>query len=61
VTAVVVPSRGSPPTLDALRAAVKEQLPAHWAPRRLVLVEAIPRTAMGKVRRPELRRLTGRP
>jgi O-succinylbenzoic acid--CoA ligase len=61
VTAVVVPSRGSPPTLDALRAAVKEQLPAYCAPRRLVLVEAIPRTALGKVRRPELRRLAGRP
>jgi o-succinylbenzoate---CoA ligase len=59
VTAVVVPSRGAPPTLDALRAAVKDQLPAYCAPRRLVLVEAIPRTALGKVRRPELRRLAG--
>ncbi len=59
VTAVVVPSRGSPPSLDALRAAVKESLPAFCAPRRLLFVEAIPRTALGKVRRPELRRLAG--
>jgi o-succinylbenzoate---CoA ligase len=59
VTAVVVPSRGAPPSLDALRAAVKESLPAFCAPRRLVFVETIPRTALGKVRRPELRRLAG--
>jgi O-succinylbenzoic acid--CoA ligase len=57
VTAVVVPSHGAPPTLEALRTAVKESLPAFWAPRRLVFVEAIPRTALGKVRRLELRRL----
>ena len=37
-----------------LRDAVKEQLPAFCAPRRLVLVEAIPRTALGKIRRAEL-------
>jgi o-succinylbenzoate---CoA ligase len=59
VTAVVVPSRPAPPTLDALRDAVKAVLPAYCAPRRLVLVESIPRTALGKVRRPELRRLAG--
>jgi len=59
VTAVVVPSTAGPPTLDRLRDAVKESLPAFCAPRRLVLVEAIPRTALGKVRRPDLRRLAG--
>ncbi len=59
VTAVVVPSTDGPPTLDALRDTVKETLPAFCAPRRLVLVDAIPRTALGKVRRPELRRLAG--
>ena len=42
------------PTLDDLRATVKEQLPAYCAPRRLVLAESIPRTALGKVRRAEL-------
>ena len=59
VTAVVVPSHHGPPALDELRAAVKETLPPFCAPRRLVLVEAIPRTALGKVRRTELRRLVG--
>jgi O-succinylbenzoic acid--CoA ligase len=57
VTAVVVAAPGVPPTLDALRAAVKERLPAFCAPRRVVLVEAIPRTALGKVRRPDVRRI----
>jgi O-succinylbenzoic acid--CoA ligase len=53
VTAYVVPA-GEPPTLDELRAAVKEDLAAHCAPRRLVLVDAIPRTSLGKVRRADL-------
>ncbi|RPI11907.1 MAG: AMP-dependent synthetase [Actinobacteria bacterium] len=51
VVAFVVPSAEGPPTLDALRSAVKEVLAAHAAPRELVLVDAIPRTAIGKVRR----------
>lgn len=38
-------------TLDAARAHVKERLPAWCAPRELVLVDAVPRTALGKVRR----------
>ena len=33
---------------------MKEQLPPYCAPRRLVVVAAIPRTALGKVRRAEL-------
>jgi o-succinylbenzoate---CoA ligase len=54
VTAYVVVA-GEAPSLDELRAAVKEELAPHCAPRRLVLVDAIPRTALGKVRRAELR------
>ena len=55
VVAFVVPAdRAAPPDLAALRAAVKERLPAYCAPRRLVLVDALPRTALGKVRRGEL-------
>lgn len=55
VTAFVVPDPDCDlPTLDALREAVKEQLPPHCAPRRLVVVASIPRTALGKVRRGEL-------
>ena len=50
--AVVVPAdASSPPTLEDLRGAVKEVLPAYCAPRRLELVAAIPRTALGKPRR----------
>ena len=52
VVAFVVPaSDGTPPDLDGLRDWVKERLPAFCAPRELVLVERIPRTALGKPRR----------
>ena len=54
VVAFVVPDSSGPPTLDALRSAVKEALSAHAAPRELVLVDEIPRTALGKVRRAAL-------
>jgi O-succinylbenzoic acid--CoA ligase len=56
VVAIVVPADvGAPPTLDALRAVVKEQLGSWAAPRELEFVDAIPRTAIGKIRRAELR------
>jgi O-succinylbenzoic acid--CoA ligase len=42
---------GTPPTLDEVRGAVKAELPAYTAPKELVLVEELPRTALGKVRR----------
>ena len=52
VTAVAVAAdRSAPPTLDLLRDAVKAQLPAYCAPRRLELVESLPRTLLGKVQR----------
>ncbi|MBA3303355.1 MAG: hypothetical protein H0U26_05740, partial [Acidimicrobiia bacterium] len=52
VVAFVVPAEGAePPTLDGLRAFVRERLPAYAAPRELVLVDAVPRTLTGKVRR----------
>jgi O-succinylbenzoic acid--CoA ligase len=55
VTAVVVPSDpAAPPSLEALRDKVKAELPAYCAPRRLELVEGLPRTALGKVRRSAL-------
>lgn len=53
VAAFVVPA-GDPPSLDAVRDAVKAELPAWCAPRRLELVDALPRTALGKVRRAAL-------
>ena len=52
VVAAVVPcDRGAPPTLDALRDHVGALLGRHQAPRELVLVESVPRTALGKLRR----------
>lgn len=55
VVAIVVPADpSSAPTLDALRAWVKERRPAFAAPRRLVLVDALPRGEGGKVARSRL-------
>jgi O-succinylbenzoic acid--CoA ligase len=56
VVALVVPADPSdPPTLDDLRAAVREELPASAAPKELELVDHLPRTALGKLRRDDLR------
>jgi O-succinylbenzoic acid--CoA ligase len=55
VVAVVVPSDpADPPSLDALRGHVKGSLPAYAAPTALDLVDSLPRTASGKVRRRDL-------
>jgi o-succinylbenzoate---CoA ligase len=53
VVAVVVPAESkAPPTLEALRAAVRETLPSWCAPRSLVLRAApLPRTSLGKLQR----------
>jgi o-succinylbenzoate---CoA ligase len=50
VTALVVPADpADPPTLDELRDAAKRELPAYCAPRELILVAELPRTALGKL------------
>ncbi|MCU1503388.1 MAG: menE [Ilumatobacteraceae bacterium] len=54
VVAWVVPSGPAEPTLDGLRARVREVLPAFMAPKELRLIGEIPRTALGK---PERHRL----
>jgi O-succinylbenzoic acid--CoA ligase len=55
VVALVVPAGGTyAPTLDGLRAAVRQELPAYAAPRELRLVDALPRTGSGKVARAAL-------
>jgi O-succinylbenzoic acid--CoA ligase len=55
VVAWVVPAdRAAPPTLAGLRTLVKEQLAPWAAPRELVVVEALPKTSLGKVRRRQL-------
>lgn len=56
VVAWVVPADDSePPVLEALRAAVADQIAPWAAPKELVLVAALPRTPSGKVQRRELR------
>jgi O-succinylbenzoic acid--CoA ligase len=50
VEAVIVPA-GDPPTLDSLRDHVKQRHPGFMAPKRLTIVEALPRTNLGKLRR----------
>jgi len=55
VVAVVVPRDTTrPPSLDDVRAAVKRELGAWAAPRQLAIVDELPRTSLGKVRRNEL-------
>ena len=51
VAAVIPRDRGAPPTLEVLRAHVGALLGRHQAPRELLLVDSLPRTALGKVRR----------
>ncbi len=51
VEAIVVPVAGSQPTLDSIRAHVKQRHPSFMAPKRLALAESLPRTALGKLRR----------
>jgi acyl-CoA synthetase (AMP-forming)/AMP-acid ligase II len=55
VVALVVPRPGREgPALAALRAHVREALPAYCAPKEVVLVPVLPRTSLGKVRRADL-------
>lgn len=55
VVAVVVPEDvANPPRLDGLRWLVREELPVAAAPKELELVDALPRTSLGKIRRTEL-------
>lgn len=54
VAVVVAVDPASPPALEELRDWAKQHLPAYTAPRELTVVEALPRTALGKVRRATL-------
>jgi O-succinylbenzoic acid--CoA ligase len=57
VVAWVVPRRrGAPPSVESLRRAARESLPAYAAPKEVVLVDELPRTPSGKVRRARLSR-----
>jgi malonyl-CoA/methylmalonyl-CoA synthetase len=57
VAAAVVLCSGANLDLDTLRAWAKERLSTHKVPSRLVTVEALPRNAMGKVTKPEVKKL----
>lgn len=54
VHAWIVPAEAEPPSLDDIRAYVKEHLPVWCAPRAVHLVDEIPRTALGKAIRSAL-------
>jgi o-succinylbenzoate---CoA ligase len=56
--AVVVPA-GAPPTLEALRAFVRQRAERALAPRALAVVETLPRLSSGKPDRAALRRAYG--
>jgi len=55
VAAWVVPRAGARPTLAELRDACRARLAPYKLPQRIALVDALPRTASGKVRRAALR------
>jgi O-succinylbenzoic acid--CoA ligase len=59
VVAWVVPADAAAPSLADLRTAVGQRLAAFMAPKELHLVEALPRTAIGKVSRTTLVHLHG--
>jgi acyl-CoA synthetase (AMP-forming)/AMP-acid ligase II len=54
VVAWVVPAEDATPSLQQLRDLVAETLAPWAAPKELVIVDDLPRTAAGKVRRREL-------
>jgi acyl-coenzyme A synthetase/AMP-(fatty) acid ligase len=54
VVAFVVPVAGGPPPLEELKELVSAEIAPWAAPKELHTVRALPRTAIGKVRRQEL-------
>ena len=55
VTAYVVPSKTQPLVADELIAFARERLATYKCPRRVVVLESLPRNAMGKVERSRLK------
>lgn len=51
LVAMIVPNPGVTVDLDAIRDHVRAELPVWYAPRSLVIVDALPRTALGKIKR----------
>jgi O-succinylbenzoic acid--CoA ligase len=55
VACIVVTHGASLPSLDQVRDHVRTALPAWCAPKEVELVESVPRTPLGKIRRSEIR------
>ena len=53
--AVVVPAPGAPRDGDALRATLRERLAGFKVPKEVRYVDELPKTATGKIRKPDLR------
>ena len=51
VVAWIVTNENDAPSLETIREFVAQSLPRFCAPRQIVIVDALPRTALGKVRR----------
>ncbi|MBE7524074.1 MAG: AMP-binding protein [Burkholderiales bacterium] len=60
VVAVVVPARGATLTREAVCALLEGRVARYKHPRDVVFADALPRTALGKVRREDLKRLARR-
>ena len=61
VTAVVVARPGTPPTEESIIAALRERLANFKVPKRVHVVDELPRNAMGKVQKSVLRERYGPP
>ena len=59
MTAVVVARPGAALDPAAMVASLRERLAAYKLPKRVILADELPRNAMGKVQKTELRRLLG--
>lgn len=60
VVAIIVPrDPGQPPEPETLREMLKQRLVPHKVPKKIVIVEQLPRTPMGKLNRAALRQLGG--
>ena len=55
--AAAIVAEGEPPTLEALRAWARDRLAPYKVPSRLVVVDDLPRNAMGKVTKPAVKTL----
>lgn len=57
VVAAVVPGEGAAPDTDAVRAACRSRLAAYKVPRRVVTVDDLPRSQLGKILRRQVREM----